>query len=76
MKLSKSIYSTNIYQNNSRDFPGGSVVMNPSVNAGDTSSIPGLRRFHMPQGNYTPAPKLLSQHSRVPDPQLLGSPLT
>ena len=37
--------------NNSRDFPGGSVVMNPSVNAGDTSSIPGLRRFHMPQGN-------------------------
>ena len=51
MKLSKSIYSTNIYQNNSRDFPGGSVVTNPSVNAGDTGSIPGLRRFHMLQGN-------------------------
>ena len=48
MKLSKSIYSTNIYQNNSRGFPGGSVVTNQPVNAG---SIAGLRRFHMLQGN-------------------------
>ena len=28
-----------------RGFPGGSVVKNLSANAGDTGSIPGLRRF-------------------------------
>ena len=33
------------------DFPGGPVVKNPPANAGDTGSIPGLGRFHMPQGN-------------------------
>ena len=33
------------------DFLGGSVVKNPPANAGDTSSIPGLRRFHMLQNN-------------------------
>ena len=27
-----------------RDFPGDSVVENPSANAGDTGSIPDLRR--------------------------------
>ena len=26
-------------------FPGGSVVKNPSANAGDEGSIPGSRRF-------------------------------
>lgn len=26
-------------------FPGGSVVLNPPANAGDTSSIPGLGNF-------------------------------
>ena len=25
-------------------FPGGSVVKNPPINAGDTGSIPGLKR--------------------------------
>ena len=34
-----------------RDFPGGTVVKNPSANVGDTGSIPSLRRSHMPQGN-------------------------
>ena len=29
-------------------FPGGSVVKNPSANAGDASLIPGLERSHMP----------------------------
>ena len=33
------------------DFPGGLVVKNPSANEGDTGSIPGLGRFHMPWGN-------------------------
>ena len=34
-----------------RDFPGNPVVKNPPANAGDTGSIPGPRRFHMPRGN-------------------------
>ena len=33
------------------DFPGGAVVKNPPDNAGDTGSIHGLGRSHMPQGN-------------------------
>ena len=35
----------------SRDFPGGAVVKNPPANAGDTGSIPGLGRSHMPWSN-------------------------
>ena len=31
--------------------PGGAVVKNPPANAGDTGSIPGLGRSHMPQSN-------------------------
>ena len=34
-----------------RDFPGGAVVKNPPANAGDTGSIPGSGRSHMPQSN-------------------------
>lgn len=33
------------------DFPGGPVIKNSSVNAGDIGSIPGLGRFHMPRDN-------------------------
>ena len=33
------------------DFPGGAVVKNPPVNAGDTGSSPGLGSSHMPQSN-------------------------
>ena len=32
-------------------FPGGSVVKDPPASAGDTGSIPGLGRFHMPRSN-------------------------
>ena len=35
----------------SGDFPGGTVVKNPPANEGDTGSIPGLGRSHMPQSN-------------------------
>ena len=42
------------------DFPGGSVVKNPPANAGDTGSIPGLGRSHMPRSNQARAPQLLS----------------
>ena len=34
------------------DFPGSPVIRNPPANTGDTGSIPGLGRFHMPRGNY------------------------
>ena len=34
-----------------RDFLGGSVVKNPPATAGDTGSIPGPERSHMPQSN-------------------------
>ena len=33
------------------DFPGGAVVKNPPVNAGDMGSSPGLGRSHMPWSN-------------------------
>ena len=32
-------------------FPGGSVVKNTPANAGDTCSIPGPGRSHMPRSN-------------------------
>ena len=33
------------------EFPGGPVVKNSFVNAGDRDLIAGLERSHMPQGN-------------------------
>ena len=33
------------------DFRGGSMDKNPPANVGDTGSIPGLGRFHMPRTN-------------------------
>ena len=38
-------------KNNFRDFPGSAVVKNPPANAGDTGSIPGPGRSHMPWSN-------------------------
>ena len=43
-----------------QDFPGGPVVKNPPASAGDTGSIPGLGRSHVPRGNYAHAPQLLN----------------
>ena len=37
--------------NKRHGLPGGPVVKNPTVNAGDTGLIPSGGRFHMPQGN-------------------------
>ena len=54
-----------------RDFSGGSVVRNLPVNAGDTGSIPGLGRSHMPQSNSAPVLQLLTLCSRVWEPQPL-----
>ena len=36
-----------------KDFPGGSVVKNLPVNAGNTGSIPGTGGFHMPRAETT-----------------------
>ncbi|KAM9083397.1 15-hydroxyprostaglandin dehydrogenase [NAD(+)] isoform 2-T2 [Megaptera novaeangliae] len=33
------------------DFPGGAVAKNPPASAGDTGSIPGPGRSHVPQSN-------------------------
>ena len=33
------------------DFPGGPVLKNLPVNAGDVGPIPGPGRCHVPQGN-------------------------
>ena len=34
-----------------RDFAGGTVVKDPLANAGDTGSIPGPGRSHMPRSS-------------------------
>ena len=47
-------------------FPGGSVVKNRPTNAGDTGSIPGLGRSHMPQSNEAREPQLLSLRALEP----------
>ena len=57
---------------NCGDFPGIAVVKNPPANAGDTDSIPGPGRSHMPQSNSVHAPQLLSLCSRARKPQLLS----
>ena len=42
---------TNAYLKQNQGFPGSSAVKNPPAKAGDTGSIPGPGRSHMPQGN-------------------------
>ena len=55
------------------DFPGGSVVKNPSTNAIDRSLIPGPGRSRMPWSNCAHEPQQLSlcfraQESQLPKP--------
>ena len=63
---------TNSVNRKLRDFPGGTVVKSPPANAGDTGSIPGPGRSHMPQSNEARAPQLLILRSRARKPQLLS----
>ena len=42
------------------ELPGGTVDKKLPANAGDTGSIPGPGRFHIPWSNQTQAPQLLS----------------
>ena len=44
-------YYSEIKRNELSGFPGGAVVTNPPVNAGDTGSNPGPGRSHMPRSN-------------------------
>ena len=39
------------HQEGGGGFPGGAVVENLPVNAGDTGSSPGLGRSHVPRSN-------------------------
>ena len=43
-----------VFQNGYQGFPGGSVVKNLPVNAGDMGSIPDPGRFHMLQSILSP----------------------
>ena len=53
-------------------FPGGLVVKNnPPANAGDTGSVPGPGRSHMPRSSKAHVPRPLSLSSRALEPQLL-----
>ena len=45
--------------------PGGPVVKNLCVNAGDSGSIPTPGRFHMLWGNEAPDPQLLSPPTAI-----------
>jgi len=42
------------------DWSDGPVIEDLPANARDTSSIPGLGRFHMPRGNKACVPQLLN----------------
>ena len=43
-----------------------------ACHAGDSGSIPGLGRFHMPQATKAHAPQILSLCSRAHEPQLMS----
>ena len=48
-----------------KDFPGGSVVKNLFVNAGDMGLSPDLGKSHILRSNSGHAPQLLSQCSKA-----------
>jgi len=58
-KIYKQLIQLNNIENNpikkkkkkDKGFPGDLVVRNPRANGGDTGSVPGPGRSHMPQGN-------------------------
>ena len=66
LPASKALLSVKGHQG----FPGGSVDKN--ANAGDTGSIPGPGRRHIPRSNWSWAPQLLNLCSRAHELQLLG----
>ena len=53
------------------DFPGGPVAKSLPANVGDTSSISGLGRFHVPRSNSACAPRLLRPCTEAPEARVL-----
>ena len=53
---------------NSRGFPGGSVVKNPPADAEDTGLITRLGRSHKPRGNQALAPVFQSLEATTTEP--------
>ena len=54
------LLSREVYKDQSRGFPGGTVVESLPAGAVDTGSSPGLGGSHMPQSNWAREPQLLS----------------
>ena len=50
-KKPKMMYMEMFKTNISVGFPGGPVIKKPPAVAGDTGSVPGPGRSHMPQSN-------------------------
>ena len=50
-QLSPASYRSQAIKTKLWGFPGGAVVENLPVNAGDAGSSPGLGRSHMPRSN-------------------------
>ena len=48
LKLKFSALQKALSKEQKEGFPGDAVVKNPPAHAGDTGSIPGLGRSHMP----------------------------
>ena len=49
-----------IFKLDTQGFPGGSVVKSLPASAGDTGSVSGRERPHMPRSSWARAPQLLS----------------
>ena len=49
--MPSSTLGTLVFKNSTWESFGGPVVKNLPANAGDTGSVPGLRRSHMPQSS-------------------------
>ena len=65
------ITSLNVKEN--WGFPGGLGVKESPGNAGNTGLIPSPGRSHMPQGDQTHGPQLLSQEQQLLKPESLCS---
>ena len=59
---------------NGSSFPGGSVVTNPPVSAGDVGLIPDLGRSYIPWSTKAHVPQIWSLCSGAQELQLLKPP--
>ena len=64
MNILNCLYNLKTEINNEvSDFSGGPVLKNLPPSAGDTGSVLGLGRFHVPRGNQVRVQQLLSSHA-------------